>query len=468
MSENFDVPSVEDARPLATPPPALRERHVLSARRGGFMRVMPLLFGVGLAAVTSLLVYELSSPSGFLFRILRVDSALVDRLVPVSILVLFFWTLVDLAMTWWYLRGERRALSLPAVAGLPAILFDSGPGVAVNALRNAGPNQSPLLRRLQSALERLAFMGSPQLAHEAFRHESELASEQADESFSTARILVWAMPILGFIGTVLGIGLAVGEFSSFLTGDIDDVELVKGELAKIASGLSFAFDTTLLGLLGSLIAMLTMAWVQKGDRELNADIESLGLALISQMKDEPAIVGAAPQLDDGLLGQVRAGLNAIAEQNTKLVEGMGRLQHANGQLSEVLSQAVPTQQALHTSAKAAVQAGTSLAGNVEQSSQRLLTAVESLGGRLDTVIQANEVYKATATELANIGRRFDRIAELLEDAKASRQVMSQLSTRLQHMEAAQAASAEFIKQLSKPLEFRLMPADGGGAVAKGE
>jgi len=533
MSENFDVPTAESAEPATTVvPPTARGNRLLAARRGGFMRILPLVLAIGLAVVVSELVYELGSPSGFLFRILRVDAARVDRLVPLSIMVLFFWTMIDLALTWWHLRGEKRSLSSPIIAELPATTFKHGPMAAMDDLREAGLGRSPLMGRLQNLVERMGSMSSPELAHEAFRHESELASEQSDESYATARILVWAMPILGFIGTVLGIGMAVGEFSGFLTGDIDDVDLVKSELAKIASGLSFAFDTTLLGLLGSLIAMLAMAWVLKSDRELNAGIEALGLAIISQAKSDPVVPPAGPAIDNEVLGQVRLGLQAVAEHNTKLADSIGRLEQSSSQLAEVMGQAVPAQQALHSSTEAAARAGTAAADNVQQSVEQLREAIDVLAGRMDTsigrveqsssqlaevigravptqaalhgsaeaaakagtalalnvqesaehlrgaidvlsgrmdgVIHGNDSYESAASEFASMGRRFDQLTDMLQEVESSRQVMRELSEQLQNMESVQSASAQLISQLSKPLEFRLMPAGSNGPDTSGE
>ena len=82
--------------------------------------------------------------------------------------------------------------------------------------------------------------------------------------YRTVKLFIWAMPILGFIGTVLGISLAVGGFSDFLTTNvsIDQVDEVTAQLGEVASGLSFAFDTTLLGLLGGLIASVASSGVQ--------------------------------------------------------------------------------------------------------------------------------------------------------------------------------------------------------------
>jgi len=86
--------------------------------------------------------------------------------------------------------------------------------------------------------------------------ESDFHAEQGEGINSLIGLFVWGIPILGFIGTVLGIALAVGSFSSFLGGNVDDVAQIKIELIDVTKGLAFAFNTTLLGLLCSLVLML--------------------------------------------------------------------------------------------------------------------------------------------------------------------------------------------------------------------
>lgn len=107
-------------------------------------------------------------------------------------------------------------------------------------------------------------------------------AEKSLNSFSLPKLLIWAMPILGFIGTVVGIGLAIGNLSGFLGGDIEDIALVKNELGKIASGLSYAFDTTLLGLVTSLISMVPTTITQSIIISTYSKIELLGEEIIEE------------------------------------------------------------------------------------------------------------------------------------------------------------------------------------------
>ncbi len=69
----------------------------------------------------------------------------------------------------------------------------------------------------------------------------------------------WAIPVLGFIGTVLGLGSAIGEFGVTIQL-ADDVDKLKNSLTDVTGGLSTAFDTTLLGLVASIVVQMVMTF----------------------------------------------------------------------------------------------------------------------------------------------------------------------------------------------------------------
>ncbi|MEM7395266.1 MAG: hypothetical protein AAF492_23275, partial [Verrucomicrobiota bacterium] len=48
--------------------------------------------------------------------------------------------------------------------------------------------------------------------------QSERDTTGAQSSYTLAGVLIWAIPIMGFIGTVMGLGSAVSGFSEFLAG----------------------------------------------------------------------------------------------------------------------------------------------------------------------------------------------------------------------------------------------------------
>lgn len=93
-------------------------------------------------------------------------------------------------------------------------------------------------------------------------------------SYALPRIIVWAIPILGFLGTVIGIGAAVGQFDSFLN-NAEDIDVLRDGLAQVTGGLGTAFDTTFLALSISLVVMLPLAAVERLEQRLLTRIDLL-------------------------------------------------------------------------------------------------------------------------------------------------------------------------------------------------
>lgn len=97
--------------------------------------------------------------------------------------------------------------------------------------------------------------------------QSEIDSNAVSASYTLVKVFVWAIPILGFIGTVLGIGQAVGSFSATMSA-AGDLGALKNSFNDVTAGLSTAFDTTLLALVLSIFVMFPMTSLQKSEQAL--------------------------------------------------------------------------------------------------------------------------------------------------------------------------------------------------------
>ncbi|MEM8934049.1 MAG: MotA/TolQ/ExbB proton channel family protein, partial [Acidobacteriota bacterium] len=84
-------------------------------------------------------------------------------------------------------------------------------------------------------------------------------------SMALTRYLIWAIPTLGFVGTVVGIGESLE-----LTRDLQGLEPIRVAIAKsaVSTSIGVAFDTTFVALVLSLPAMLCFHLVQ-GLEEMN-------------------------------------------------------------------------------------------------------------------------------------------------------------------------------------------------------
>lgn len=198
--------------------------------------------------------------------------------VPTGILCLFFWGIT-------YGLNRRRRLeaieSLNADDLLPAVVSGlrfHGVERLEQALRGQTDQYSvvrysPLLRRIWVTLEQWMIRPSLQNAHLVIEQQVISDREATQRAYNLLRIFVWATPVLGLIGTVVGISIAVGGFAGFLSTSVDDISKIKAGLVGVTGGLSFAFLITLEGLLSSLILMLFTSSIQTREERLYAEIE---------------------------------------------------------------------------------------------------------------------------------------------------------------------------------------------------
>ena len=93
-----------------------------------------------------------------------------------------------------------------------------------------------------------------------------------EESWLLPRYISWAVPILGFIGTVLGISLAAEGIRRIIASDAGLASLSK-DLDGAIAPLGIAFDTTLVALSLSVVLTLVLVLVQRGEERLLTTLE---------------------------------------------------------------------------------------------------------------------------------------------------------------------------------------------------
>ena len=114
------------------------------------------------------------------------------------------------------------------------------------------------------------FERSAQLAKE----ENELDAFLADSSYRANRLFIWAMPLLGFVGTVYGVSYGIGGFAEFLRGQVT-AEEIKFQVGLITEGLAVAFYTTLLGLWTAGAAAFPSLGAERKEESVLGDIDEL-------------------------------------------------------------------------------------------------------------------------------------------------------------------------------------------------
>ena len=93
-----------------------------------------------------------------------------------------------------------------------------------------------------------------------------------EESYLLPRYISWAVPILGFIGTVLGISLAADGIRRIIGSDAG-LSSLSSDLSGAIAPLGIAFDTTLIALSLSVVLTLLLSLVQRDEERILAAIE---------------------------------------------------------------------------------------------------------------------------------------------------------------------------------------------------
>lgn len=167
------------------------------------------------------------------------------------------------------------------------VIFDNprSPEV-INFQKNLLRDNSLLALRCSRVVAAYIQSESRQSATEFALDDSSFYLSNSESSYAFPRILVWAIPLLGFIGTVLGISQAVSGFSGFLE-TAGEVEQIRTGIGTVTSGLAVAFDTTLLALLLSVLVMIPLVLVERKESRLLLRIEMyINDYLLPRFKEE--------------------------------------------------------------------------------------------------------------------------------------------------------------------------------------
>lgn len=113
-------------------------------------------------------------------------------------------------------------------------------------------------------LERFEFSGSVHEAMDVIKGRIDLVSERLESELSIIRYVAWAIPSVGFIGTVRGIGSALAMADQALEGDISGV----------TASLGLAFNSTLVALFISIFLMFFIHSLQSRQEGVMHTLES--------------------------------------------------------------------------------------------------------------------------------------------------------------------------------------------------
>ncbi len=281
--------------------------------------------------------------------------------------------------------GALGAIRLDPVPPRGQKLEDAGR--LIEDLENypARQRQSYLGRRLHDALEHVERTQSAAKLDDELKYLSDMDAARQQDSYGLARIVIWATPMLGFLGTVMGITQALGDLDpSQLANDVQNA--MKGLLA----GLYIAFDTTALALTLSMVLMFIQFIIERFETQVLSAVD---------IRASEEMIGRFEQLGASHDPHV-ASIERMGETIVRVVE------------ATVQKQAVLWQQAMSTA------------------NERYATLVTSSSDQVQ-----NAVGQALVTSLTHHAQEMAKI----EQASAE-----QIATRWQQWQTALSESARLL------------------------
>jgi len=188
--------------------------------------------------------------------------------VPYVIVLMTFWSLAILLLKAQKLAKQRQAMLLDV---LPTelsdeITFDSIDKFLAHISKLPAVGDSFLVNRVVRGIEHFRVRKSTAETVTMMELQSAIDANNVAGSYTLLKVFIWALPILGFIGTVIGISAAVAGLAGSLE-NASDISAIKGALNEVFAGLGTAFDTTLLALVLSLLIKVPASAMQKSEED---------------------------------------------------------------------------------------------------------------------------------------------------------------------------------------------------------
>jgi biopolymer transport protein ExbB/TolQ len=205
--------------------------------------------------------------SGQSFEVNRSWFIVVKDFEQESCFILAFWVMAIIGLKAKAVLEERRLLARS--------LLDVPPGTSVlpeDARQYSRPLQALpdeereylLPRALLSGLHRFGSTRNIQDVAAAIREVCDTESNRLDSELSMTRYIIWAIPSIGFIGTVRGIGEALGQAH----------RAVEGDIVGVTVSLGVAFNSTFIALVISIFIMFLMHQLQLAQERLVLDSQN--------------------------------------------------------------------------------------------------------------------------------------------------------------------------------------------------
>lgn len=242
-----------------------------------YYRLIVLLAAAFLALIVLLVASMFTGVSAENSTELALADVLFDRSSPIypftiqNLMWLFFFLCAgEIWVRWTRATQEFSQLARNLLSDDEAILYRSKDLVPIyQAIQGDSVGAQFYLQRLiKRIIMQFQITQSTDQANALMNSSLELMQHEVDLKYNMIRYFVWLIPTLGFIGTVVGIALALSSAGDM--PDITDSAAIKTWVAVITIKLGIAFNTTLVALMMSAALVFCMNVAQgREERALN-------------------------------------------------------------------------------------------------------------------------------------------------------------------------------------------------------
>ncbi len=190
-----------------------------------------------------------------------------SRLIPFLITLFSCLCLATILLKWAKLHTQWKAFQLRLFPDDPDfVLAEGNAREYLDMMRRCtdGTEHFILLCRVERALASLHNIGRVSDSVSMLESQAQTDEDELQSSYTLISGLIWGIPVLGFIGTVLGLSQSIGAFGKVLSSaEAEGIQALTESLRHVTAGLSTAFETTLEGLVAALFIQLLVAGLRK-------------------------------------------------------------------------------------------------------------------------------------------------------------------------------------------------------------
>jgi biopolymer transport protein ExbB/TolQ len=190
-----------------------------------------------------------------------------DR-IPVFIAFFSFWSLAIIGLKLLKVRAQSLALQVHFAPQDPGWHISRATAMQVVQAIDAaveGADRFMYLARVTGVLRSVRNVGRVGDIDDMLSSRADDDELQVDGGYVAVKAFIWAIPVLGFIGTVLGLTEAIGRFGGVLAQKDADLQGLTQQLTQVIGGLDTAFVTTGEGLVMALAIHLLLTIARRAD-----------------------------------------------------------------------------------------------------------------------------------------------------------------------------------------------------------